>query len=368
MNASKQLSSHQKKPNKRSQPTEQLTFLEHFYELRKRVFWVVLTLVLASAIGFQVKDQLIAAIMAPLHGERLIYLTPTGGFSFIFTLSIYFGALLTIPVAVYHLYRFLEPLLGETSRKLVACFIGLSALLAAAGAAFGYYVTIPAAINFLSDFAGETVTPSLTAESYLGFVVAYVLGLAALFQLPLLLFIVDHVRPLKPGFLSSTQRFVIVGATVIAAIITPTPDAVNMAIVAVPIVVVYEFGALAVYARRKTSGHEASMEDVDDLREEPLTAILEELSVQEEEAAAVEQQPVRQEPTAPVVPSRSEPQPRPVPTPRPVAARPSRSLDGFAPRSRQLSPPLTIPNRSNSAVPSPRSDSSRSLDGFSTVA
>ncbi len=361
MNENKQPSEHQKRPSKRSHSTEQLTFLEHFYELRKRVSWVVLALVLASAIGFQVKDRLIEIIMAPLNGEKLIYLTPTGGFSFIFSLSIYFGILLTIPVVIYQLYRFLEPLLGETSRKLVTCFIVLSALLAVAGAAFGYFVTIPAAISFLSNFAGDTVTPSLTAESYLGFVVAYILGLAALFQLPLLLFIIDHVRPLKPGFLSSTQGYVIIGATIIAAILTPTPDAINMAIVAVPIVVVYELGALTVYVRRKVGGHAKVTTEEADIKNEPLTAVLEELSAKDEDVV----ERIVKEPSAPV----AVPAQRPIPAQRfTVAQRSSRSLDGFAPRPQPAPRALAVPRRPAPQRIRNQSSPRRSLDGFSSVA
>lgn len=363
------------KQKKRSQPKTELTFLEHIYELRSRLFWVVLALTVASAAGFQYKDQLIALVMDPLHGQKLIYLTPGGGFSFIFTVSIYFGALLCIPVAVYHIYRFMEPLLGGTSRKLVATFIALSAVLAAAGAAFGYFVTIPAAINFLSTFAGDTVMPSLTADSYLNFVVMYIFGLAALFQIPLLLFIVDHVRPLPPKAISSTQNYVIIGAAVVSAIITPTPDAFNMAIVAVPIIVVYELGALAVYIRHRTNkGRRAVQQKVSD-KDEPLTAIIEELkrtqSEQErvpepaqteeqdwvfdfdaeEPEAVVTDEPVRVAPVTPAQPARrstidgmvrarSAPviarpparmaQPARLSLPRRPSHRPMRTIDGFS--------------------------------------
>jgi len=241
----------QKQPRKTlSEPTQQ-TFLDHVYELRRRVFWIFLTLVVASAASFQYKDLLISVVMAPLHGEKLVYLTPTGGFSFIFTLSIYVGLLFTIPVIIYHVYKFLQPLVARTSRRFVAAMILFSIILATAGASFGYFVTIPGAIGFLTTFAGDVVTPNLTADSYLNFVVAYVVGLAALFQLPLLLFLFDHVRPIPPGMLSSTQRFVIIGATILAAVITPTPDAVNMMIVAIPIIVVYEIGAFAVFIRHR---------------------------------------------------------------------------------------------------------------------
>ncbi len=228
----------------------QLTFIEHFYELRSRLFWVVTSLILASAVGFHFKDYLVKFVVAPLGGEKLVYLTPGGGFSFIFTVCLYFGALLTIPVIVYHIYRFLQPVLGKTSRRLVVAIVFMSCVLAASGAVFGYMAAIPAAINFLMTFAGDAVSPSLTAESYLGFVVAYMLGLAALFQLPLLLFIFDHVKPFPPGALLSSQRFVIVGAIIAAAIITPTPDIVNQLIIAVPIIVIYQLGAVAIYIRR----------------------------------------------------------------------------------------------------------------------
>lgn len=239
------------KPTKHStqNETSEQTFLEHLYELRSRLFWVIATIIVASAAGFQFKDQLTSVTMAPLHGQKLVYLTPGGGFGFIFTLAIYFGVLVAIPVIVYHVYRFLQPLLKQTSRKLVASFMLLSCILALAGAAFGYFVTIPAALDFLATFAGDAIIPNLTAESYLSFVVAYVLGLALLFQLPLLLFLFDHVKQFPPGALLSSQRPVIIGATVVAAIITPTPDAFNMAIVAVPIIAIYQLGVIAIVIR-----------------------------------------------------------------------------------------------------------------------
>jgi len=211
---------------------------------------VVISLIAASSVGYYLKDYLVNFIIAPLHGEKLIYLTPGGGFSFIFTVCLYFGALLTIPVVMYHIYRFLQPVLGRASRRFICAVVLLSGLLAVAGAVFGYTVAIPGAISFLTTFAGDAVNPSLTAESYLGFVVAYILGLAALFQLPLLLFMFDHVRPFPPGALLSSQRFVIVGSFIAAAIITPTPDIINQMIVAVPIIVIYQLGAVAVFLRR----------------------------------------------------------------------------------------------------------------------
>ena len=256
----------QKKP-------EQLTFLDHLYELRSRLFWVIGTLIVTSSIGFQFKDLLVGFIMAPLNGQKLVYLTPGGGFSFIFTLCLYFGALIAIPVVVYHLYRFLQPVMGKARHQLLAVLMLLSALLALIGATFGYFVAIPAAITFLTGFAGEAVTANLTAESYLNFIMAYMFGLALLFQLPLVIVMIDHVRRFPPGTLLSSQRFVIVGAFISAAIITPTPDLVNQMIIAIPIVVVYQLGVVAVYLRHKRH----QIEDFQQVVQERSIAIKEEI-------------------------------------------------------------------------------------------
>lgn len=345
-----------------TQPTAELTFLEHLYEIRKRLSWVVLTLIVVSAAGFQVKDQLIAAIMQPLHGQKLIYLTPGGGFSFIFTVSIYFGVLFTIPVAVYHLFRFLQPIIGKTSRRFITGFLIISTLLAASGALFGYFVTIPAALNFLATFAGDAVTPSLTAESYLSFVVTYIIGLALIFQLPLILFIFDHVRPFPPGRLGSAQQYVIIAATVLSAIITPTPDAFNMATVAIPVIFVYEIGVLAIVMRRrartiKQKSIERSIAETL-VPDEPLTEIIHELkqATVQPSSAPVLEEPVAST-TAPLVVQNHT---------RQFARR----MDGFhGGRQRPVTPRDAAPLRASAARSLANSPQSmerprRSIDGF----
>jgi sec-independent protein translocase protein TatC len=339
---------------------DQLTFIDHVYELRNRLFWLVAVLVATSAIGFQFKDVLVNFIIAPLHGEKLIYLTPGGGFSFIFTVCLYFGALLTIPFVVYHIYRFLQPILGQTSRRFLVGIVTLSGMLALTGAVFGYIVAIPGAINFLTTFAGDAVTPNLTAESYLGFVMAYLLGLAALFQLPLLLFIFDHVRPFPPGSLLSSQRFVIVGAVIAAAIITPTPDIVNQMIVAGPIIAVYQLGAIAIFLRRRLDNRQ--VKQVDTVMQSPEPSPLE----------AIAPLPVVARPEVLATPASAA---HPVVANRPL----SRSIDGFAlKRSGMTIAPVRAasslamkPHRvvAASAVRRPAKVSRplRSLDGFLLV-
>lgn len=234
-----------------AQPAVELTFMEHIHEVRGRLMWIVASLVVASTIAYQFRELLVGIIVAPLHGEKLIYLNPGGGFSFIFTICLYFGALVTIPVIMYHLYSFLQPVIGRRSRRLMTGIVLISILLASIGIGFGYLLVIPGAIHFLGGFAGDAVVANLTTDAYLNFTVMHLFGMAALFQLPLLLFIIDHIRPLPPGMLFRLQRWVIAGSIIAAAVITPTPDPANLFLVALPIIGIYQLGVIIVWLRRR---------------------------------------------------------------------------------------------------------------------
>ncbi len=223
------------------------TFGEHIAELRGRLFWIAGVFVLSSALAYSVRDPLIAIILAPLHGTKLVYLTPAGGFTFIFQITMYVGAVVTAPVLIYHLYKFVHPALPQRAKRYSLRIILASVGLMIFGVCFGYFVAVPAALTFLTTFASNFVTANLTADSYLNFIMAYVVGLGIIFQLPLLLIFWNWISPLPPGRLLKSQKFVIAGAFIAAAIITPTPDALNQSLVAGPIILIYQVGVVAVW-------------------------------------------------------------------------------------------------------------------------
>lgn len=230
-----------------NQATDPKSISDHLGELRRRLTWVVLSLIGMSAVAYSVHDALVSFVLSPIGDQKLVYLTPGGGFTFIFQIVLYAGLLLSAPVAVYHLYRFIAPALPEAVRSKGMQVVVMSSVLMMGGALFGYFVAVPAALQFLTAFAGDFVQANLTAESYLNFLVAYVLGLGLMFQLPLFLIGWNWINPLPPGGLLSSQRFVIVGAFIAAALLTPTPDVVNQTLLAAPIIAVYQVGVVAVY-------------------------------------------------------------------------------------------------------------------------
>jgi hypothetical protein len=161
---------------------------------------------------------------------------------------------------IQQLYGFVKPILPANMRRYSWRILLSSFILLVSGIAFGYFFAIPGALKFLYEFAGDYIQASLTADSYLSFVIAYTIGIGLVFQLPLFLFLIHWIKPFTPKGLLSSERWVIVLAFVVAAIITPTPDPLNQTIIALPIIVVYQLGVVAILiAIRKAKKNKVSL-------------------------------------------------------------------------------------------------------------
>ncbi len=231
----------------KAERSDNYTFADHIKELRRRALWIALVFVGASSLAYSYHDELVRIVMAPLQGEKLVYLTPGGGFSFIFQVTMYAGLIAAGPTLMYQIYGFLRPALPLYAKRSAVKVAFFAALLMIAGVLYGYFVAVPSALTFLSTFAGAEVTPNLTADSYLNFFLAYVGGLALLFQLPLLLVFWHWIKPMTPGELLGSERFIILFAFIAAALITPTPDVVNQSMIAIPLIAIYQIGVVAVF-------------------------------------------------------------------------------------------------------------------------
>ena len=333
-----------KKHSKSAQDPALKSFADHLGELRGRLAWVALVLIVASALAYNVREQLVSVVLSPIGDQQLVYLTPAGGFAFIFQITLYAGMLVTAPVAIYHLYKFVAPALPGHVRQRSIGVVLSSTLLMVAGVTFGYFVAIPAALHFLTTFAGNFVQPNLTADSYLSFVVAYLLGLGLMFQLPLLLVFWNWVQPFKPGGLLNTQRYVLVGGFIAAAMITPTPDVLNQCLIAVPIIGIYQLGVLAVFIMNRRQRKRApvrlavpmrSLDEVD----KPLWTEFTQASTLAAAPRAPRQPHVTKLAPATVV-SASKPKPKLVSKPQGQSAQVT--IDGFGPVRRTA---LDVPAR-----------------------
>jgi len=229
--------------------TAQLTLMDHLSELRGRLLCTVGVFLVGAVLGFLLRVDIIHYLQSPLH-QSLYYTTPTGSFEFVMQVSGLIGLIAALPVLVYNLLRFLEPALPKRLTKgLLGLVVGLSFTLAMAGVAFAYYVSLPTALHFFGSVGSSTLMPLISIEQYFRFVFAYLMTFAVVFQLPLLILLLDHVTPLSPGGLRKARKFVIAGAFGIALIMPSAPDPVSQIILALPIILLYEVSLAVVWAR-----------------------------------------------------------------------------------------------------------------------
>lgn len=224
----------------------QKPFLDHLLELRRRLVVCVLFIAIGSGIGYAIHQDLLKIIQAPL-GEKLYFTSPTGGFNFIFALCLGFGLLVALPCIIYQILAFLRPALPEKKQVKLFWYPFFSAILASLGILFAYFISLPAALHFLTNFGGDGIESLITTDSYFRFALAYLIGFAVLFQLPLLLIAINRITPLQPKKLMKGQKYIIVGSFLVAAILTPTPDPFNQLLMAGPIIILYQVSILLVW-------------------------------------------------------------------------------------------------------------------------
>lgn len=226
---------------------ERMTLMQHFDELKNRLFWTAIAFVIGSAAAYPFFDQILAFIKAPIGDHELYYFSVVGGLSFVIKICMYAGMVAAIPALIFHLYKFIAPVMTRQRSRSIAVYTLASAVLAVGGIIFSYYVILPAALKFLTEFSMGQITNMLSIDSYVSFVVAYLMAGALLFQLPILLLSINNIHRLKPKKLFSYERHVIVGAFIFAAILSPTPDAINQAMMAAPIILMYQVGVICVW-------------------------------------------------------------------------------------------------------------------------
>ena len=230
-----------------------MSLMEHLEELRKRIVWSVLVVGVAFIPCWAYYRQIYLFLVAPLKrmptlppNFKLSYLGMTDPFIMYFKMAALAAVFLSAPFLLYQLWAFIAPGLYTRERRLAAPFIFFTTLFFLAGGAFGYYVAFPAGASFLLGI-GRDLQPLITADKYFGFLMTVILGLGLMFELPILIMLLALVGVITPRFLLRFWRHAVVIIFIMAAIITPTPDIVNLCIFAVPAIGLYFLGVAAAF-------------------------------------------------------------------------------------------------------------------------
>ena len=233
---------------RQSDAPQKIPFIAHVHELRKRLFYTALSIGLGATLAYTVQKQLTYWLLKPAGNQQFIYTTPGGGFDFQVRLCLYTGIALAIPVILYQVFRYIHPLLKRESHRFVSWLIVSSSVAAVLGVAFGYFLGLPAAMHFLlQNFSTTRISALISIQSYMSFVMVYLLGSALLFQLPLILLFINRIKPLQPKKLIQHQRWFIMGAFIFGAILSPTPDVRNQLMLTGPIILMYEFSIFMIW-------------------------------------------------------------------------------------------------------------------------
>lgn len=230
-------------------------FIEHLIEIRTRLFYIIATIIVFSTLAYFVQQRIVHFLLKPAHHQQFIYTSPGGGISFLFQICTYVGIIVALPVIIYQLMRFLEPVISTKTTKLVFKASIVSFFLATGGFIFGYYVGLPTALHFLGDqFNTNQIHALFTIQEYMSFLTIYLGGSALLFQLPLIVWFIDKIKPRGPKIFLKYERHVIAGSFIIAMLMAPVPNLVYQALIAMPIIIMYQIAILIVWFEHRPGG------------------------------------------------------------------------------------------------------------------
>jgi sec-independent protein translocase protein TatC len=234
-----------------SEDLPRMSLLDHLEELRRRITYGLVAIVVACLVCWTFVRDIYSFLEAPIRpflpeGTKLSYLGPADPLMLYVKVALLAGVFLAAPVILYQVWRFVSPGLYPKERRWAAPFILLGSLFFLAGGAFAYYVAFPFAVRFLLGI-GDLFQPVITIERYFRFLMTVILGLGLMFELPILIFLLAQIGLVTPRFLMRHFRWAVLIIFFVAALVTPTPDVINLCVFAVPTLGLYLLGVFAAW-------------------------------------------------------------------------------------------------------------------------
>jgi sec-independent protein translocase protein TatC len=224
----------------------EMTLLEHLEELRDRLVKAAAAVLIGTVISTIFTKQILEFLIAP-YGQQLQLISPTEGIAVYFRVALTAGVILAMPFLIYQLLMFILPGLESNEKRYIIWGVPSATLLFLAGVAFAWFMLIPAAIGFLSSFLPDVFDADWRSNEYIPFVTSLIFWIGVSFETPLIIFIMSKIGLVTPQFLIRQWRFAVLIIAIAAAMITPTPDPFNMALVMLPLFVLYGFSILLSY-------------------------------------------------------------------------------------------------------------------------
>ena len=251
----------------------EMPFLDHLEELRWRLIKSLVSIVAGIGIGYGLVTHydFIAFLKQPINkflpaGQKLLFTSLMEPFIIQLKLAIAIGCVLALPVILYQVWAFLRPALYHRERRIVMPMTVSAILLFLIGAGLGFYVVMPLAIPVLLSFSTASLQPLLTATEYFSLTLAIVLVFGAVFEVPLIMFLLIYMRLISSAFLKKHHRVFIMINAVASALLTPGDLVVMTLIAMIPIQVFYELSILmAIVMEKRRAKQEKEAAEADDV-------------------------------------------------------------------------------------------------------
>ncbi len=222
----------------------EMPFLDHLEEMRRRIIKSLIAVAVLTVLSFFFSDYILDFLLFSTrhikHPINLQVLKIQTVFIIKLELALIVGVVLGLPYIFYQIWAFIAPGLLEKERRYVVPVIMFATLSFLVGAAFGYFVIVPFALDFFLSLAPTNVTNNIALDFYFGFIARLVLVFGVVFELPIVSLFLTKIGLITPNFLRKYRRYAIVVIFILAAILTP-PDPTTQILLAVPLLVLYEF-------------------------------------------------------------------------------------------------------------------------------
>lgn len=262
----------------RNMESERMPLTEHLGDLRKSITVSLIALLVAFIIAFNYSEDIFRSIMFPLkynlsfsmknpfisivpqeklsQTTKLVFLAPAEALWMNLKVSFVTALILALPVIFYQVWKFISPGLLPREKRYVLPFVVSATGLFMAGALFCFFIVLPFAMGFLLTYKlGDVLMPMLSVGQYVDFCLKFILAFGAVFELPIVIIFLTRMGIVTTKTLAKNRKYALLVAFIIAAILTPTPDAFNQTLMAVPIIILYEVGILVsrIFVREKTA-------------------------------------------------------------------------------------------------------------------
>ena len=220
----------------------EMSFLEHLEELRWRLIYAIIGIVIGTIAAWIFIDQLVNFILlkpARDANATLQNLKPFGQIFLYVQVAVVAGVVVSIPNIFYQFWRFIAPALKKSEKKYIFSIVIFSSVCFLSGIVFAYYIMLPLALKFVADFGSENIINNFAINEYMTIIISLMLGAALVFELPMLSFFLTKLGVLTPAFMRKYRKYALVIILIFAAFLTP-PDPVSQLILAIPLVLLYE--------------------------------------------------------------------------------------------------------------------------------